>query len=47
MNWDRLRLPQRFTSIIDGKEPAMSYCVCPAGGAIGLWSVEVLFDGEG
>jgi hypothetical protein len=46
MNRDSLRLPQRFISIIDGQEPH-HVLLRMSGGASGLWSAEVMFDGDG
>ncbi|KAM0927878.1 hypothetical protein ACQ4PT_002124 [Festuca glaucescens] len=46
MSWDRLRLPQRFASIVDGQEPH-HVLLRVSGGATGLWPAEVMFDGEG
>jgi hypothetical protein len=46
MNWDNLRLPQRFASIVDGKEPH-HVLLRMYSGAAGLCSAEVMFDGEG
>ncbi|KAK1627115.1 hypothetical protein QYE76_001430 [Lolium multiflorum] len=46
MNWDRLRLPQRFAPIVNVKEPR-DVVLRVSGGAIGLWPEEVLFDDEG
>ncbi|KAK1683969.1 hypothetical protein QYE76_044817 [Lolium multiflorum] len=46
MSWDRLRLPQRFASIVDGHEPHHGV-MHVSGGATGLWPAEVVFDGEG
>jgi hypothetical protein len=42
MDWDRLRRPQKFKSIVDGQEPH-KIVLRVAGGTIGLWSVEVMF----
>ncbi|KAK1642060.1 hypothetical protein QYE76_059865 [Lolium multiflorum] len=46
MNWDRLHLPQRFTSIVDGQEPH-HVLMRVSGGATVMWLAEVMFDGEG
>ncbi|KAK1610245.1 hypothetical protein QYE76_033918 [Lolium multiflorum] len=46
MSWDRLRQPQRFTSIVEGQEPH-HVLLRVSSGAIGLWPAEVMFDGEG
>jgi hypothetical protein len=41
-----LRLPRRFASIVDGKEPH-HVLLCSYDGATGLWPTEVTFDSEG
>lgn len=46
MNWDRVRLPQRLASIVNGQEPH-HVLLRLSGGATGLWPAEVMFDGEG
>jgi hypothetical protein len=46
MSWDRLRLPWRFTSIVEGQEPH-HVLMRVSGDVIGMWPVEVMFDGEG
>jgi hypothetical protein len=42
MSWDRLRLPQKFTSVINGQGPHQLVMWVPSG-SIGMWTVQVLF----
>jgi hypothetical protein len=46
MSWDRLHLPHRFASIVDGQEPH-HVLLHVSSGATGLWPAEVMFDDNG
>jgi hypothetical protein len=46
MSWDKLCLPQRFASIVEGQEPK-HVLLRVSGGTTDLWLAEVMFDGEG
>uniref|UniRef100_A0ACD5X5M6 Uncharacterized protein n=2 Tax=Avena sativa TaxID=4498 RepID=A0ACD5X5M6_AVESA len=45
-SWDRLRLPDKFAELLDGREPR-EVKLREAGGGRRLWDVEVVFDGDG
>ncbi|KAM0871493.1 hypothetical protein ACQ4PT_039380 [Festuca glaucescens] len=45
-SWDKLRLPDKFGELLDGREPR-EVKLREAGGGRRLWDVEVVFDGEG
>ncbi|KAM0883941.1 hypothetical protein ACQ4PT_031310 [Festuca glaucescens] len=45
-SWDRLRLPDKFAELLDGREPG-EVKLREAGGGRRRWDVEVVFDGEG
>ncbi|KAK1603956.1 hypothetical protein QYE76_027629 [Lolium multiflorum] len=46
LSWDKMRLPQRFASIVDGKD-AHHVLLRVSGSATNLWPAEVMFDDEG
>uniref|UniRef100_A0ACD5XHU5 Uncharacterized protein n=1 Tax=Avena sativa TaxID=4498 RepID=A0ACD5XHU5_AVESA len=45
-SWDRLRLPEKFAELLDGREPR-EVRLREAGDGRRLWDVEVVFDGDG
>uniref|UniRef100_A0ACD5TVW2 Uncharacterized protein n=1 Tax=Avena sativa TaxID=4498 RepID=A0ACD5TVW2_AVESA len=45
-SWDRLRLPDKFAELLDGREPR-EVKLREAGDGRRLWDVEVVFDGDG
>jgi hypothetical protein len=46
MDWDRLRLPQKFSSVVNGQEPR-ELALLVFGGSTGMCPVAVLFDRVG
>jgi hypothetical protein len=46
MDWNMLRLPRKFASMVDGQDPC-KLALWVSGGSTNIWSVEVLFDRVG